>query len=436
MSGRYPIMRSLDPYHQRVGYLGALASIAYRGLDTKDAVRSRLDAMLFEKVRVDSPEYSAMLEEVPIERRDSLASTRRDRGEDENPASILYAADKASDWLYACEIWLHQACMPSPLGLVPRNRIDRIIDLARWTGMLTPTMELSEAGFLVQLLLGETRGAAGDPKLANLLNPRPRAGLFLMYLRLLLGAEVLWPSLVFELVERTDSKRTLATRGEDGLLRAGVARLLSELGEPTDPSDMLDLRDITDFRESIRAKPSTEENYLRPRLELLLDLGLVGREGGKGRGRDTFPWVTTPRTRMLADEWARLTHRGNHIPDYLEEEYFGSMARVCQMDGKRVADSRCVLLWASRAFKGVGREVGFTPGRTLAIMACILAFEAGEVLEVRQVFDAVYAAAKSPWGDYLRFSGGSRFDREFMIKLQPGLSEALQKDIETRREVV
>jgi hypothetical protein len=428
-------MRSLDPYHQRVGYLGAIASIAYRGLDMKDAVRARLEAMLFDKVRVDSPEYCAMLEDVPVERREALASTRKDRGEDENPASILYGVDEASDWLYTSEIWLHQACMPSPLGLVPRNRIDRIIDLARWTSILTPTMELSEAGFIVQMLLVEARGAAPAPKLFNPLNPRLRIGLPLMYLRLLLGAEILWPSLVVELVERADAKRTLATRGQDSLLQAGVVRLLSELGQPSDPADILDLRDITEFRESIAAKPSTEENYLRPRLELLLDLDLIGRDSDRTRGKDAFPWVPTPRTRMLGDEWAHLTHKGNYVPEYLENAYFGSMARVYQVDAKRITDSRHVLLWASRAFTYVGREVGFTPGRTLAIMACILAFEAGEVLEVRQVFDAVYAAAKAEWGEYLRFSGGSRFDREFMIKLQPGLSDALERDIKATPEV-
>jgi len=436
MSGRFPIMRSLDPHHQRIGYLGALALIAYRGLDTKDAVRARLDAMLFEKIRAGSAEYEALMEDVPVDRRESLASLRKERKDEENPASVLYEKDEVSDWLYASELWLYQACMPSTKGALARNRVDRVIDFARWTGMLTPTTELSETGFLVQLLLEQCRNANPRPLLFNPLNPRPRLGLSLLYLRLLLAAEMLWPSLVLELVNRSDSKRTLATRGEDGLLQASVARLLDDVGQPTDPSDMLDLRDITDFRQSIASKPSTEENYLRPRLELLLDLDLVSRDSDKARNKQEFPWIPTPRTRTLAEEWARLVHGGNHIPDYLENGFFRSMARVYQVDAQRVADSRIMLLWFARAFHSVGREFGFTPGRTLALMACILALEAGQVLEVSEVFDAVYKAAKSEWGEYLRFSGGSRFDREFMIRIQPGLEESLDQSIKSRPEVL
>jgi hypothetical protein len=46
-----------------------------------------------------------------------------------------------------------------------------------------------------------------------------------------------------------------------------------------------------------------------------------------------------------------------------------------------------------------------------------MAWEAGYTMEVGDVFDAVYRAARQPIQEYLHFSGGSRFDREFLIRV-------------------
>jgi hypothetical protein len=75
------------------------------------------------------------------------------------------------------------------------------------------------------------------------------------------------------------------------------------------------------------------------------------------------------------------------------------------------------MLWFARAFKDIGREFGFTPGRTLALKACLMAWEHGCTMEVGDVFDAVYRAAREPIHEFLHFSGGSRFDREFLIRV-------------------
>jgi hypothetical protein len=49
-------------------------------------------------------------------------------------------------------------------------------------------------------------------------------------------------------------------------------------------------------------------------------------------------------------------------------------------------------------------------------------------MDVGEVFDAVYKAAEqgSRFERYLHFSGGSRFDREFLIRIDDGLLGALQ----------
>ena len=106
----------------------------------------------------------------------------------------------------------------------------------------------------------------------------------------------------------------------------------------------------------------------------------------------------------------------------LEQEFFAYCADAYgyKVSGTVIADSE-ILLWFARAFKLVGREYGFTPGRTITTTACLLAIERGRLLELGAVADCVYRAAKSEFSKYLKFSGGSRFDREFLIRVQPGL---------------
>jgi hypothetical protein len=419
-------MRSLDPYHARIGYLGALATVATRDLDRIEALSARFHDLLFERVYPDDPRFDALMDRVDEGRRDELRR-KMDRPPDEDPSAILSAPDRHTGWLSLSEFWLHDRCMPSHLGHLPVEKRDRTIDLARWTGMLQVTLELSEVGYILHRLLLDAARDSEERAPFNLLNPRARPCLPLLYLRLLLGAEMLFPFLVGELVSRHEDGHPLATRGENGLLRAAVTRMLDRIGEPTDPEDILAVRDVVEFRKSIENKLSTEENYLRPRLEILVDLGLVGRRSDREGKRSDFMWTVTDTTRALTAEWRMLEAPTNVVPAYLDRGFFGSMAKVLS-PAKRVSasdDER--LLWFARAYKHIGREFGFTPGRTLALMGCLMAWEAGIVLEVGDVFDAVYRAAGTRWERFLHFSGGSRFDREFLIRIDDGALPELER---------
>jgi hypothetical protein len=192
--------------------------------------------------------------------------------------------------------------------------------------------------------------------------------------------------------------------------------MLRRIGEPHDPEDILAVRDIMEFRMAIE-KPSTAENYLRPRLEILVDLGLVGRKRDSSIKRADFPWLVTPATKRVADEWRALAEGEDNIEDYLDKRFFGSVAKIYDKRYARVDSQEETLLWFAKAFQDIGRDFGFTPGRTLALRACLMAWESGRVLEIAEAFDVVYGAARSRWGKFLHFSGGSRFDREFLIRI-------------------
>jgi len=423
VNGDLTILRSLDPYHQRIGYLGALTTVAIRGLDTSDALRNRLSNLLSTKIYSEDPLYNVLMARLSGPRQailNKLVVRRPERA-----LMSTFHKDQERPWHYLSAFWLCDNEMPSPIGFIGPQKVSRIIDLAKWCGILRPTFELSESGYIIRLLLEEQRAACSTGLAFNLLRAQWRQALVLAYFRLLLQAETLWPYLICELVERSTEKRTLTSQGPAGLLCMAVERMIRVLGEPSHPTDALPIKQILDFRAALGRSASTAENYLRPRLELLVDLGLLERLPDDHQKRHRFPYRATEQTVSLATEMANLANVKAPIKDFMERRYFGAMARVCGVTSRRAETLEERLLWFAVSFPKVGRELGLTPGSTVANMGCLIAWEHGVVIEVEEMFDAVYEAKRTRWSEYLRMSGGSRFDREFVIRVQDGLIEAL-----------
>jgi hypothetical protein len=423
MSDRYPILRSLDPHHARIGYLGALSTVGIRSLDTTEALKSRFHDLLFERIYPQELRFGILKARLTGQRWRELEK-RLARSAAADPSAILSDAPQGEGWAYLSEFWLYDSRMPSSLGQLSVDQLDRTIDLARWAGVLLPTGELSEVGFLLQHLLSDC-AAKDEEKDFNLLFAQARPALPLLYLRLILSAEMLSSFLIRELVERQSGKKQISTRGEHGLLRAAVKRMLESIGEPDDPADILAMRDVSDFQAAILAKASTEENYLRPRLEILVDLALIDRKPVSGKSRTDFMWIATETTERLASEWAEL----GEIGEYLDRSFFCSMGRVYARELRKVTSVDEMMLWFARAFLRIGRDFGFTPGRSCALLACLIAWESGAVMEIAEVFDAVYEAGRSKWSRFLHFSGGSRFDKEFLIRVDQEAVAELEKAV-------
>src|SRR5207247_810354 len=135
----YPLLRSLDPHHARVGYLGALATVATRSLDSGAALTARFRDLLFERIYPENPRFGELMNRLDDARREQLQGLQRERSADEDPAAILAQASAPGGWYYLSEFWLYDASMPSPLGFLGRAPVDRTVDLASWTPILLPT---------------------------------------------------------------------------------------------------------------------------------------------------------------------------------------------------------------------------------------------------------------------------------------------------------
>ena len=260
----------------------------------------------------------------------------------------------------------------------------------------------------------------------NLLIPNPRPALPVLYLRLLLESDVLFPFIIRELVAADKGRRRLFTSGNHGLLLASVNALLAAIGSPTYPNEILAIQNINAYRNAIASNQSTQENYLRPRLEMLVDVGILARRNTTSAGRNDFACVFTPEAQAFAIELEPNLTESTVREAFLDGRFFGALARAQEKPYTVVTNQESILWHFARAINCVKRDFGFTPGRTGALLACLLAWEERKVIEITQVFDAVYNAAKSDLNRYLHFSGGSRFDREFLIRLDDDLQTHLE----------
>ena len=162
MSAEYPLLASIDPHQQRIGYVGALARVATRDYSTRDAIASRIKDLLYRKVYHDEPLFDDLLKRVAESRRPALLETaaRNAANTDLSPASILAAPDRQQPWLTINGFWINDERMPSPLGELVEKKAFRIVDLARMLGVLLPGHDLSESGYLLKYLLEDINQSA------------------------------------------------------------------------------------------------------------------------------------------------------------------------------------------------------------------------------------------------------------------------------------
>ena len=188
MSRRYPIIRSLDPYHQRLGYLNGVVMVAERGLDRREALTARFQDMMFEKVYRDEERWALWFAQATHEGQGQIESAMT-KAMESDPAAILLRNRREGGWSYAQDLWIHDRKMPSSLGAIPfeEDKLSRPIELAKWMEIILPTYELSETGVVLRALLDARRAEERDR-----FNPLRVEGLHelqLIYLRSLLRSE-------------------------------------------------------------------------------------------------------------------------------------------------------------------------------------------------------------------------------------------------------
>jgi hypothetical protein len=425
MSAHCRILRSLDPHHQRLGYLNGVVLCCVRELDSREALTARFHDLMFERIYEDDPRWPSLHELVAEDEVKPLADIMKRLSHDD-PTSVFLKGNSASHWLFIHDLWRSSTEIYSRLGRLgnEEEKLSRPIELAKWFQLILPTYELSELGVVLRSILEERKRIDGNA--FNPLKVRGVQELQLLYLRMMIESDCLFAILVDEFASRFTTGVRITTRGPDGLLRAAVERIIKTLGEPSRPDEILAIQQVYEFRDAILKSLSTEENYLRPRMEMLVDVAIIDRvQQGKS---NEFQWVPTEVTRRATREWQRLLTLTEDPSRYLDREFFGSMNKIYDLDKRGISSEREALGYFAKAFSMAGREFGFTPARTLALTACLLAWREEVILELSAVLEAVQNAAKNEFGQFLHFSGGSRFDGEFLIRVDPKLQSVLDAE--------
>src|SRR5688572_10506907 len=123
MSARFPILRSLDPHHQRVGYLNGVLLSAVRGLDSRDSLVARFFDLMFERVYEGDALWDQLIARVPAQYRPQLLA-EAEQAQKNDPTSILKRNRTLHGWVYIHELWRYSSEIYSRLGGI-KNEEDK-----------------------------------------------------------------------------------------------------------------------------------------------------------------------------------------------------------------------------------------------------------------------------------------------------------------------
>jgi hypothetical protein len=453
------LLAELDERQVRLGYVNCIVLMAGRQLDTRQALRRRFDNYVFRRIYEETSEYMEFLACIDDEGKRTLAKQdeqrERVRGGSKSardPVALLQRQRKKGRFRYVSHLWLLQRSLPSHLGPLAPDRSQVFLEHAKHLGLLAETYALTEIGsVLKQLLLHRDPTLPEGRATPNPLQVGSRIAVRSLYLWALLESDVLTPFLVREFVAQNQNGPQLLIGAVEGLMenfargaRVDSAMEMKELrlyyerigkgakaakaraGAPrkrrtTEPGLLAYIERAATMQPGMKI----HRHHVRPRLEHYVDVGLLRRREHPHSG-DTV-YEPSPETSRAVEAWKSILDDPKTVRRFLDTQFFGSTARIFGLTNARECNAAESLLYFSKAFELVGRAIGFTPGRTVAFAACLLALENARVCEIDSIFEAVYAASKTDLGEYLIFSGGSRFDREFLIRVRPEIMPILEK---------
>jgi hypothetical protein len=417
------LITHVDPSQLRLGYLSCLALVAGRQLDTRQGLVDRLTRFLFQTVDAKDPRWSIFLK-----RANPNEIVRLKPPEDEKTAALheLFRLAKSDAPAYPLHmLWLAQRQLPSHLGLLAPKNAEHILDMGRSFEIITAGYALSEKGVFLQNFLRHACPGIedGNPE-TNPFDVRFRLAMSLFFFYTLLSVDVLTPFLVHEFACCTHGDLPNSPK----LLQQAAMGLVARVERGADITNIDSLREARTYLERIQRK-GVAKNQAQPRYHHLFELQLLDRVEGDIEGRRIVPYLANDACRRADRILSPLREQPDEYQNLLDRCFFGWAADIFARPASPCDGEIRRLLYFARGYEYLQREIGFTPGRTIALAGCLLAMEDGWIVEVAEMFDLLQRMAAGPWRPYLEYSGGSRLDQEFLIKVKPGLMSALEEQL-------
>lgn len=449
------VLTSLTKDQMRLGYLNCLVLVAGRQLDTHAGLLRRFEELVLRKITPEDSEFQEhmLLIVQQYEKQQNLWRVGQTRETDSWPPRHT---GRPKPFYYLHELWLKHDAVSDATGAIAPGSCRQILKMARNMGLIGPTYALTEFGVLLRsLLLDMGRDFSdGRPEL-NPFHIWKRAGLALTFLYLLLSSDIVLPFLV-ELYakdsivsEQKGVMRKTATNNRGTItgekdavserlsidknperqatyLILALDKLIDGLSKHLPIDQTLLLKEVRQLRSRLEDHDRLK-NHFYPRRQHLIDLGLLKRGQGAAAGDPLF--ARTLATQRASNAWRGLIENPLKQDSLIQRNFFRWSAEIYGFSARPAENDLCRLDYYARGFPLVGREIGFTPARTVALAGCLLAIEEGVIIEVDEMFRMMAEMAKGPYRPYLHYSGGSRLDREFLIRVDVDpLRERLRKD--------
>ncbi len=418
------LITHLDPSQLRLGYLSCLALVAGRQLDTRQGLVDRLSRFVFQRIDAHDSRWARFMENVEPGELERITPPLDEKTIQLHEVFRLSVPDVASYPLHV--LWLAQRQLPSHVGVLTEKTTERILDMARSFEILTTGYALSEKGVFLQNYVRHVAPGVedGSPD-SNPFDVRMRRPLQLFYLYALLTVDILTPFLIHEFAMSPRGDLSNAPK----LIGKAAENLVRAVEGVMDITNIESIRESRTFFERVTTK-GVARNQAQPRYHHLFEIQLLDRTEVDNEGRRSNPYLANEACRQADAILAPLREQPGEQQDLLDTHFFRWAAAIYGQPCHPCQDDRRRLLYFARGFEYLQREIGFTPGRTIALAGCLLAWEDGWLVEIAEMFDLLQRMAAGPWRPYLEYSGGSRLDQEFLIKIKPGLVSILERELQ------
>lgn len=436
------LITSFVKEQMRLGYLNCLVLVAGRQLDSHGGLLRRFEEFILREIDPKDPEYNQHMSLFDPDYRKQKSFWNDDHYH--NFKSRISGQNRKPERNYLHGFWLKHAVIGGATGIIAPGNCKQILKMARNIGFIGSTYALTELGVLLRglLLIINPNYPKGLPEL-NPFHLWQRQAIALTLLYALLRADIVLPFLVNLYAEDfiiSESKGIFeekpANEGDIGNKDSAPKKLLPQIEHspmylipaldkligglrrdlPIDQT--LLLKEVVKLRSRFDDYERDYEkikNHFYPRRQHLIDLGLLKRVKGTSIGTDLF--LPTLITKRAANAWRELRENPLKQDSLIEKNFFRWAAEIYGLSRQRAKSDLMRLDYFARGFPLVSREIGFTPGRTVALAGCLLAIEEGIIIEVNEMFEMMAEMAKSLYRPYLHYSGGSRLDREFLIRV-------------------
>jgi hypothetical protein len=402
-------------------------------LDTAASLRRRLDGMLFGNVifrgTKEFEEFASLIDAKSWTELDKMTARRVQRKSQRHRQGVLpvgFQSERGNsdgpsmDNYPRSDLWLFQRHLRSRLGHILPEDSDEPIELAKDLGMLSSGYALTEFGNLTKTFVlrrfGDSLPAGAQPNPLDVYSPIEER---ILYLYALLNVDAIFPAMVELIVSRAPINASLSG-ALDHLLKTSEDTIrLDEVNE---------LKDLASLRQRIEKEPVNKAQRV-PRLEFMVDLGLLERSAENGKAESQYlPTEATPR---FSDAFRELNGSPGKASIWLDHNFFGAAGSVYEIPTRHSPDELTTLLYFARGAALLGKRTGFIPGRAASIAAAVLALTEGHRLEIADVFQCAYGLPKTAWAPYVKFSGGSRLDSEFLVAIDPELERVVRERMDS-----